>query len=66
MTKTFRPYEPRQSLLFPPSPLDWLPEDHLAHFILERVQLALGDGVLVRSVRIDEDETLSAVVTRDA
>lgn len=35
--KTYRPYQPRQSFLLPPSPLDWLPEDHLAFFVLETV-----------------------------
>lgn len=38
MGKTYRPYEPRQSFLLPPSPLDWLPESHLAHFILDLVE----------------------------
>jgi len=38
--------------------------ENLALFILERVQGALR-GVRVRSVQIDEDETLSALVTRD-
>lgn len=37
MSKTFRPYEPSQSFLFPPSPHDWLPEDHLAFLILDVV-----------------------------
>ena len=37
MNKTFRPWSPRQSLLLPPSPLEWLPQDHLAHFILDGV-----------------------------
>ena len=37
MSKTYRPYEPRQSFLLPPSPLDWLPEDHLARFVLDIV-----------------------------
>ena len=36
--------------------------ENLARFIFERVQGALG-SVRVRSVQIDEDETLSAVVT---
>jgi transposase len=36
--KTYRPYEPTQSFLLPPSPLDWLPEGHLARFILDVVQ----------------------------
>lgn len=37
MSKTFLPYEPTQSFLLPPSPLDWLPEGHLAQFILDTV-----------------------------
>lgn len=37
MSKTYRPYEPRQSFLLPPSPLDWLPEGHLGRFILDLV-----------------------------
>ena len=35
--KTYREYQPRQSFLLPPSPLDWLPAEHLAYFILETV-----------------------------
>ena len=38
MSKTFRPYAPRQAFLLPPSPLEWLPEGHLALFILDVVQ----------------------------
>ena len=37
MSKTFRPWEPRQSYLLPPSPQEWLPEGHLAYFILDTV-----------------------------
>ncbi len=37
MGKSYRPWEPRQSFLLPPSPLDWLPEGHLAYFILDLV-----------------------------
>ena len=37
MGQTFHPYEPDQSLLFPPSLDDWLPEDHLARFVAETV-----------------------------
>jgi transposase len=33
MPKTFRPYEPDQLLLLPPSLADWVPEDHLARFV---------------------------------
>lgn len=37
MRKTFRPWQPRQRYLLPPSPQDWLPEGHLAYFILDVV-----------------------------
>src|SRR5438874_1887382 len=37
MTTTFRPCAPDQSLLFPPSPHDWLPEGHLAFCIADTV-----------------------------
>ncbi len=37
MPTTFRPCAPNQSLLFPPSPRDWLPEGHLAFFIADTV-----------------------------
>jgi transposase len=33
--KTYRPYAPEQSFLLPPSPTEWLPEDHLAYFVLD-------------------------------
>jgi transposase len=42
--KTYRPYSPRQSYLFPPSPEEWLGDDHLAYFILDVVtQLDLSE-----------------------
>ena len=37
MSREFRPYEPDQGLLLPPSLRDWLPEDHLAFFISDAV-----------------------------
>jgi transposase len=37
MPTTFRRYVPEQSLLLPPSPRDWLPEGHLAHFLSDTV-----------------------------
>lgn len=36
--KTYRPWSPRQSFLLPPSPMEWLPEGHLAYFILDVVE----------------------------
>jgi transposase len=35
MSRTFRRWSPDQSWLFPPSPQDWLPEDHLVYFLME-------------------------------
>ena len=35
MTKQYQPWEPRQSYLLPPSPLDWLRSGHLVFFILD-------------------------------
>ncbi len=38
MAKTFRPYDPDQMLLMPPSLADWIPEDHLARFVRDVVE----------------------------
>lgn len=38
MSKSYRSWSPRQSFLLPPSPLDWLPEDHLVYFLLDLVE----------------------------
>jgi transposase len=35
--KEYRPWSPDQSFLLPPSPTEWLPEGHLAYFVLELV-----------------------------
>jgi transposase len=37
MPTSFRPYQPDQMLLLPPSLRDWLPPDHLAYFISDLV-----------------------------
>lgn len=36
--KSYRAWSPTQSFLLPPSPLEWLPEGHLAYFVLEVAQ----------------------------
>lgn len=38
MEKTFKSCDRKQMLLLPPSLLDWLPEGHLSHFILDTVE----------------------------
>src|SRR2546428_5106745 len=40
--KSFRPYDPNQILLLPPSLEEWLPERHLARFVSELVEEALN------------------------
>jgi transposase len=37
MAKAYRAYLPEQELLLPPSLRDWLPENHLAHFVSDVV-----------------------------
>jgi transposase len=42
MPTSFLPYEPNQSFLLPPSPSEWLPENHLVYFvsdIIDRLDL---------------------------
>jgi transposase len=42
--KSYRPYAPSQPYLLPPSPTEWLPEGHLAYFILDLLEdIDLGD-----------------------
>lgn len=35
MSRKFREWQPNARWLFPPSPRDWLPEDHLVYFLLD-------------------------------
>ena len=37
MRRRFRDWQPNQGWLFPPSPQDWLPENHLVYFLLDVV-----------------------------
>lgn len=42
--RTFRPYEPDELWLLPPSPREWLPEGHLAEVVSDVVdELNLTD-----------------------
>ena len=43
MSKTYRPYEPDQMFLMPPSLVEWLPKDHLVFFVkdvLDKIDLS--------------------------
>jgi hypothetical protein len=35
--KTFRPWNPELTVLLPPSPVEWLPDQHLMFFLLDLV-----------------------------
>ena len=39
MANTCRPYTPEEDFLLPPSLRDWLPENYLAHFLSDVVDL---------------------------
>jgi transposase len=47
--KSYRPWNVEQSYLFPPAPSDWLPEGHLAYFILDVVKM-LDLGAITRAI----------------
>jgi len=37
VSKEYRPWSPDQTFLLPPSPTEWLPQGHLAYFVLDLV-----------------------------
>lgn len=45
MAKTFRPYQPDQLLMLPPSLQEWLPEDHEAYFVSDAVDALDLSGI---------------------
>jgi transposase len=49
--RTFRPYDPAQQFLLPPSIDDWLPEDHPARFVAEAVDELLDLGPIYASYK---------------
>ena len=52
--RTFRPYEPHQQFLLPPSIDDWLPEDHEARFIAEAVDELLDLDAIYASYVVSD------------
>jgi transposase len=54
MAKAYRAYLPEQDLLLPPSLRDWLPENHLAHFVsdvVDQLDLSAIESVYEREER---------------
>ena len=50
--KTYQAYAPGQSELFPPSPREWLPEGHLAYFVMDVVAEldAVGGAIVLAKI----------------
>lgn len=55
--KTYRPYEPDQLFLIPPSLRDWLPEDHLVYFISDMV-----DGLKLSAIEEVYEKKSTAIL----
>lgn len=53
MPTNYRTYQPEQGYLLPPSPSDWLPENHLAFFISEVVNVLELSGFYERHEQSD-------------
>ena len=54
MSKTYRPFEPDQMFLLPPSLVEWLPKEHLVFFVrdvLEKIDLSPITSVYEREER---------------
>ena len=54
MSKGYRPYQPEQDLLLPPSLREWLPENHLAYFVsdtADRLDLSAIYAVYEKELR---------------
>jgi transposase len=50
--KSFRPWQPEQTTLLPPSPREWLAEDHQAYFLLDLVdELDLSEVLIPAQVK---------------
>ncbi len=50
--KTFRPWVVDQHQMFPPSPMDLVPRDHLVHFIRDLVREELDLGAIFDAYRV--------------
>ena len=59
--KTFRPWNPEQTLLLPPSPLEWLPKQHLVFLLLDLI----ADLDLSSIVAVYEQQDPRGVKTYD-
>ena len=54
MSKTYRPFEPDQMFLMPPSLIEWLPKEHMVFFVrdvLEKIDLSPITSISEREER---------------
>jgi hypothetical protein len=51
--QSFRPWNPEQTLLLPPSPVDWLPENHLVFFLNLRSSTTASGRRAMRDTLLD-------------
>jgi hypothetical protein len=54
--KTFRPWQPEQTTLLPPSPRDWLSDDHQVYFLLDLVDDLVLSAILTHE-RVGDQRT---------
>ncbi len=55
--KTFRSWQPEQTTLLPPSPRDWLAEDHQVYFLLDLVdELDLSEDLIPAQAKDPREE----------
>jgi len=54
MNKTFKSCDRKQKLLLPPCLLDWIPEGHLSHFIVDMVE-QLDLSAIYKSYELKSD-----------
>ena len=53
MSKTYRPYNPDQQFLMPPSMREWLPESHLVYFVsdtIDEMDISEIEGIYEKSL----------------
>jgi hypothetical protein len=59
MPTSYLPYEPDQDLLLPHSLREWLPEDHLAHYISDTI-----DALDLRAFYVRYEDTAGRATSR--
>lgn len=64
MPKTFRPWNPEQTTLLPPSPSEWLSDDDQVYFLLDLVDALNRSQILIPAQGQDprSDKVLNPIV----